>query len=702
MRWRRWLIVVASVLLGCSKCGPGGSAVPFKRGAASGEADAAVAEAAPGDAQPGQAFPAQTARIELGGQPLELAQGSIRAALSREAGTGRSTALLVSEASEGGIALEQSTLEDKHWAAPERVAELVVTGAGGARCTLKAVRLFSLGASYAAVDCDFECPTDPAPAGAAGVAPAEPQPAVMPSRPAAAPDAPPAPDTPPAPAGGPAQAPPPPAPAPPAPEPEPATSPALPMHAERHFWVVGLAPAPRVIEHIATDARRGDVRIEPALQSRDLDGDGNADVLLVADIMDRDEPPTRIELKLYDRAGGLARDREEPEKTLRELADQAKTSRKASPQRAFDVAQHVLAVHGALCREAGAPLLRIAGRGLECGPSLAAGRAATIAIAMLAAQGKLQAALALYQALDTPAYRLLDNDRERARYAMHALVDDRSYTFRSGPALDLAPGPRARRGAIAFIDEDHMLLRGPTARSYDLASGAIEAVGIAADTSVVDPSGRFVVSSVVRSCQGYHLSIAGSAQLVAGVVTGPIVAEPLAVRADPPSGAHCPELNAEQKRDDGGIHVLDWSAQGVLLVREQTLLLLALDTSANASEPARVLGLGDAMPALAHSGALTANGHYLAQVTPLGIAIFDRAQAKTRVLAAPDGAGTITDIALSPSGRKIALLRGRQVLIGEPRAGAVVPAPATPTNAPAPAHAPSPVLPAPSANDAPH
>src|SRR6185295_4559614 len=112
--------------------------------------------------------------------------------------------------------------------------------------------------------------------------------------------------------------------------------------------------------------------------------------------------------------------------------------------------------------------------GLECGPSLAAGRAATVAIATLAGQGKLQAALALYQALDTPAYRLLDNDRERARYAMHALVDDHSYAFRSGPLLDLAPGPKARRGAIAFIDEDHMLLRGATARSYDLASGAIE------------------------------------------------------------------------------------------------------------------------------------------------------------------------------------------------------------------------------------
>jgi hypothetical protein len=106
------------------------------------------------------------------------------------------------------------------------------------------------------------------------------------------------------------------------------------------------------------------------------------------------------------------------------------------------------------------------------------------------------------------------------------------------------------------------------------------------------------------------------------------------------------------------------------------LLLLPLDASGNASEPARVLGPGDAPPALAHSGALTANGRYLAQLTPLGIAILDRAQAKTRVLALPDGAGTISDIALSPSGKKLALLRGRQVLIGEPREAA--PAPAAP------------------------
>jgi hypothetical protein len=162
---------------------------------------------------------------------------------------------------------------------------------------------------------------------------------------------------------------------------------------------------------------------------------------------------------------------------------------------------------------------------------------------------------------------------------------------------------------------------------------------------------------------------------VAGVVTGPSAAEPLAVHADPPSGAHCPELSAEQKRDDGGVHVLDWSARGVLLLREQALFLLELDAAGNAAEPARLLGPGDAAPALAHSGALTANGRYLAQVTPLGVAILDRTQGKTRVLAAPDGNGTISDVALSPSGRKLALLRGRQVLIGEPREAPATPAP---------------------------
>ena len=115
---RGWLIAVASVLLGCSRCGPGDLAVPFKRGAAAPEADASVAQAAASDAQAGQAFPAQTARIELAGRTLELATGSIRAALAREAGAGHSAALLVSEASEGGIALEQSTLEGERWAAP--------------------------------------------------------------------------------------------------------------------------------------------------------------------------------------------------------------------------------------------------------------------------------------------------------------------------------------------------------------------------------------------------------------------------------------------------------------------------------------------------------------------------------------------------------------------------------------------------------
>ena len=394
-------------------------------------------------------------------------------------------------------------------------------------------------------------------------------------------------------------------------------------------------------------------------------------MLVVVDVTDRSQPPTRVELKLYDRAGGLARDREEPEKTLRELADQAKTSRKGNPDRAFAVAQHVLAVHAALCREAGAPRLRIARTRARVRTSLAAGRAATIAIATLAAQGKLQAALALYQALDTPAYRLLDNDRERARYAMHALVDDRSYAFRSGPLLDLAPGPAGaprrdrvhRRGSHAAARTDRAQLRPGERR--DRAGRHRRRRHASSIRAGASSSAAWCAVARAITCV-----IANSAQLVAGVVTGPSVAEPLAVRADPPPGAHCPELSAEQKRDDGGIHVLDWSTRGVLLQREQALFLLALDAAGNAGEPARMLGPGDAPPALAHSGALTANGRYLAQLTPLGIAILDRTQGKTRVLAAPDGAGTISDVALSPSGRKLALLRGRQVLIGEPRAAA--------------------------------
>jgi hypothetical protein len=249
-----------------------------------------------------------------------------------------------------------------------------------------------------------------------------------------------------------------------------------------------------------------------------------------------------------------------------------------------------------------------------------------------------------------------------------------------------------RRAAVAFVDEGHLLLRDASARSYDLQSGTLEPTGIAAGALITDASGRLAISQVVRSCEGYRLSIVQAAQVVAGVVTGPSVAEPLFARAEPPPGARCPELSRDQRADDGGFHVLEWTSAGVLIARAESLWLLALDGAGAAVGEARALLPSDALPPLLRSGELTADGRFHALLTSLGIAIQDRKAGTTRLLAAPEGEGVISELALSPSGRTLAVLRGGKLLIGTPRdAPIAVPSttpPAAPTTAPTPPHAP--------------
>src|SRR5262249_23823060 len=146
---------------------------------------------------------------------------------------------------------------------------------------------------------------------------------------------------------------------------------------------------------------------------------------------------------------------------------------------------------------------------------------------------------------------------------------------------------------------------------------------------------------------------------------GKSVAEPLFAAAPPPPGAHCPELSPEQRRESGGYRVLSWTARGVLLAHGPLLSLLPLDAGGKAAAAAAPLRDSDALPPQTNSGELTADGRYHALVTTLGLAIRDRkAGGATRLFALPAGSPSVTDIALSPSATRVALLRGGQLLVG--------------------------------------
>jgi len=696
---RAWLLLLAAGLGGCSTCNGGDHTVPFKRGSSVDPTPFASATGAAVDpqnepptqapARDGMVFEAETKHVDVAGLALEVPDGAIRAALEVQLDETPSLLVITTDGA-GAVRLMQAQPVAGRWSPPSPMSALELA----ADCELTAARLKALDVNYAVAYAEADCGAPPA-AGAANT-PAAPQ------APAPQPPAPQAP-APPAPA--------PPAPAPPAPPtaPEASTTPAgmVPVQrTELHQWIVTLERTPRVLEHIAT-TERGDApwpRVTAALQSRDLDGDETADINLSLDVATETQEATHIDVKLLNRAGGLAHDTIEPEATLLGLADQAKSERKKNAAQARLLAERVLTVHDALCRESPTAKVRMGSApGLDCGASLAAGRAASILTALLASQGKLLDALDLYRRLGGAAFRLTDNDWDRARQALQATVDSSSIGWRSGPALEAANSPDVRRSAVAFTDETHLLLRGAVTRSFDLASGTVGATESALSTLITDPTGHFAVSAVVRSCQGYHLRIVSSAQVISGLVVGPSVAEPLIVGEPPAPAMRCPELTAqarasEMHSESGGFRVLDWTAQGVLLAREQTLFLLPVATDGTrnaAAAPVQALDANAVLPNLLQPSMLTPDGRYLALITPLGIAVHDRRLGSTRLFAAGESATPegppITDVALSPSARNLAFVRGGQLFFGIPR-GAGEPASTSagpePPNPPAPPSTP--------------
>jgi hypothetical protein len=620
--------IALAILLGLLGSSCGKRTVPFKRDGTddarqAAAPDAAVASSGLPERPQGVVYPALTQRIEHRGRTLARTSGAVRAALELVAPppakppTDRPVPepdlLLAVEDSDGGLALERWRSDAGEWKVAERVATLMAsmeqTG-----CALQGCELSALSPTQVAASAMLRC----------------------------TPGNPPADHAPPAPGG---------------------TAPTAPL--QQRLWAIALSTPARIIEDIMTsfDTSGGGLPIQAALTSGDLDGDGRSDLLISLAAAPGTADATPFELKLFDRAGGLIRDSSEPEKTLRALADQAVEAQRKRDPSAAPIAERVLALHRSLCREGGSPGLLIGGRALECGPSLGAGRAASVRTALLSEQGKLSEALESYRALQRSSYQLTPADSARAGDALRSRAEQ-GYVWRTAISVDPGRAPDLRRGAIAFIDDWHILLRGPTPRSYDLKSSHLEPVGMAAGRTIIDPTARLALSAIRRGCDGYHLSLVRASQVVAGIVTGPPVAEPLIVRA--PAPAHCPDPSAEERRDSGGFRALEWTAQGVLLARDQELYLLALDAAqASTAPPARPLGPRDATPPLVYSGEVTPDGRYHGWLTPIGVAIHDRQNNLTRFVAPPAGSGTPSDLALSPSGRTLALLRGNQLFIGQ-------------------------------------
>lgn len=442
----------------------------------------------------------------------------------------------------------------------------------------------------------------------------------------------------------------------------------------REAWILSLDARPRSLEHLGVlDARtRAPGAVDLVFSTFDRDSDEHADLVVGVTVREEGREPATIELPWLDRPSGLARQASEPEATFTARAREATRNVRRQAERALASARGVLALHAVLCRESNLARVRVGEtEGLSCGSSQGAATAALVQVQALARLGRLAEALDALEVLDRPGLAMDDERRGQAREAIARAPATPGVTLREGPEIQRVRwGTAARLSALAFLDEDHVLLRADLPHVWDLTSGAVAgSIDPQSDLRIRDPSGELAVGSLGRRCEGTVLRIVGASSIVSGVVVGPARATPLVEPRDPPAGAPCPDLTPALRDDAGGWRALGWAPQGVLVAQKATLRIVPLDLSGQPAGPPTVIADGTPPPAPLPAGAITSDGRYFVELRAGGVLVHRTGPSASSALLWPEGwagrEGVASDPAVSPSGRRVAVVRGGRVLLLE-------------------------------------
>jgi hypothetical protein len=217
--------------------------------------------------------------------------------------------------------------------------------------------------------------------------------------------------------------------------------------------------------------------------------------------------------------------------------------------------------------------------------------------------------------------------------------------------------PRAR-----FTDESTLFVRRRAPVLVNLESGAETPIAEPSDDLVRDPGGQLAVTAIERGCAGYALRIERRPGVSSSYVPLPPVASaPLLAQASAPG---CVSLPEAQRRDDGGFDVLGWAPQGVVAARGAERFVVPLGIDGKPTDAPRALEPGAPAPAPLPAGTALADGSQHAQATPFGVLVFGpqgvallRPEGYTSAVTAP------LDVALSPSGKRVAVVSGGRVYV---------------------------------------
>ncbi len=427
-------------------------------------------------------------------------------------------------------------------------------------------------------------------------------------------------------------------------------------------FVLSAEGEPRVHERLGTIATDEPGAIRLALGHDDVDEDGRDDLTVEVALTTHDRED-RLNLHWLDRPSGLSRQTDEPNATLDARSREALRALRGDPLAAIAASRAVLRLHRAVCAEPGHARLRVGSRaGLDCGDSEGAGRAITTVVRGHAARGEAMAAIDAYAALEDPGRRINDERRRYARAALASLPGGSGLTLTEGPPVSPPPARDATLSALGFLDEDRVLVRARAPQIWTIGGELGPADPGAADVRVLDPQKRFLVGSLESRCGATRLRVAPTASIAPGVID--------AEAASTPTLYGAPDACADAWQPGGaGWRLLGWAPQGIVAAREAELRVVPLDVSARPTLPPRTLDAGELPPAPLPAGAATLDGRFRVELRGPAVLLYDVQGGAAPQLLWPEGwadrEGTPSHPAVSPSGRRVAVVQGGRVVLLE-------------------------------------
>ena len=413
-----------------------------------------------------------------------------------------------------------------------------------------------------------------------------------------------------------------------------------------NIWLLAVEPQPRVRERITLlpPNELSRAPIVAGLMVGDRDEDGYEDVVMNLMVGGMD-----LALAWLNRPGGFTRDTSEPETSMKLLANDAWEFFDSDPALASNRARAVLETFLALCRESGYARLGLAGtQGIQCGASSAASRAVAVEVISSIRRGAFVEALELQRWWSAGAMHPTQEERAAVQEAWQRAKASASASW------ELVHGQSAT-AALYFADEDQLAIGGATPKLISLSTGEKKSL-LSSDTDAAaqSPNGRFAVNGVRVTCVGFEAEVGPvrSKRTHRVVIERRTGTTPCRTPVDRPASVF--EWS-----------VLGWAPQGLLAARGDRLRVVPVDELGKSAGRPIDLRAGSPLPAPVRGAGITPDGSRYVIPHSEGIVVRDWQRGGSGLWLRPldwdQVPGELRAVAISPSGRRIALQKGNEI-----------------------------------------